>query len=86
MGRNLRGPVLGLRRILDHLLEDHVHKEKQWLGFHNENDAFLVWIIIKMLVDSHFHNQRISCFPVDSATVMNVMPFPFKTKKTAEFI
>ena len=64
-----------------------MHEEEQRLRFHDENDTFLIGVIIEVLVDtSIFDNQCVSGFPVNPAAIMNVVPLPFRTKKTAEFI
>jgi len=66
------------RGIIDHLLKNHMHEQEQGLRLHNQNDTFLVWIIIKVLMNTTiFDNQRIPCLPVDPAAIMNIMTLPF---------
>ena len=48
----------GRWRIINHLLENHVHEEEQRLRFHDENDTFLIGVIIEVLVDTSIFDKK----------------------------
>src|SRR5262249_9943310 len=72
-GRRLVG------RIGDDLLEQEVHEQEQRFGLENQQDRFVVGIVVEVLVHaSALHDHHVARLPVDPAAIVDVVAAPLE--------